>query len=216
MPAIHLVRHGQASFGAADYDELSELGERQAQVAAEELQRRGVRSPIFVSGSLKRQRATALILAARCGVDSPAPAVDARWNEFDAHDLVEERLGGPGSAVGITSAAFQVELDPALHAWMTGSDTGWEEFRSGVWAALRDIAAQVPKGSDAVVATSAGITAIVCGQILGLDPAGIIALNRVSINASITTILAGARGLSLLSFNDHAHLIGTTGLITNR
>ena len=28
MSSIHLVRHGQASFGAADYDLLSERGER--------------------------------------------------------------------------------------------------------------------------------------------------------------------------------------------
>ena len=30
MSNIYLVRHGQASFGAADYDQLSELGLRQS------------------------------------------------------------------------------------------------------------------------------------------------------------------------------------------
>jgi broad specificity phosphatase PhoE len=29
MGTLHLVRHGQASFGAADYDQLSDLGARQ-------------------------------------------------------------------------------------------------------------------------------------------------------------------------------------------
>jgi broad specificity phosphatase PhoE len=30
MGNLYLVRHGQASFGAADYDQLSELGQRQS------------------------------------------------------------------------------------------------------------------------------------------------------------------------------------------
>ena len=30
MSAVYLIRHGQASFGAADYDRLSERGEQQA------------------------------------------------------------------------------------------------------------------------------------------------------------------------------------------
>ena len=54
------------------------------------------------------------------------------------------------------------------------------------------------------------------GQLLGLEARGVIALNRVSVNASITTVLAGSRGLSLLTFNDHAHFIGQAGLVTNR
>jgi broad specificity phosphatase PhoE len=32
MPAIYLIRHGQASFGKADYDQLSERGIQQAQL----------------------------------------------------------------------------------------------------------------------------------------------------------------------------------------
>ncbi|NDB25614.1 MAG: histidine phosphatase family protein, partial [Gammaproteobacteria bacterium] len=31
MSTIHLIRHGQASFGAADYDRLSSLGEQQVE-----------------------------------------------------------------------------------------------------------------------------------------------------------------------------------------
>ena len=46
--------------------------------------------------------------------------------------------------------------------------------------------------------------------------AGVIALNRVSINASITTIAASSRGLSLVAFNDHAHFLADRELLTNR
>ena len=53
-------------------------------------------------------------------------------------------------------------------------------------------------------------------RLLGADSQGVIAMNRVSVNASITTVLSGSRGLSLLTFNDHAHFIGQAGLLTNR
>ena len=41
VPVIHLVRHGQASFGTDDYDRLSDLGRMQATLAGRELARRG-------------------------------------------------------------------------------------------------------------------------------------------------------------------------------
>jgi len=34
MPVVYLIRHGQASFGAQDYDVLSATGHRQAEVLA--------------------------------------------------------------------------------------------------------------------------------------------------------------------------------------
>jgi hypothetical protein len=53
-------------------------------------------------------------------------------------------------------------------------------------------------------------------SLLDAGPAGIIAMNRVSTNASITTLLAGSRGLSLLTFNDHAHFAHDRSLQTYR
>jgi hypothetical protein len=67
-----------------------------------------------------------------------------------------------------------------------------------------------------VVATSAGVTAVLVARLLGADPQGVIALNRSSINASITTVVAGSRGLSVVSFNDHAHFLADRRLLTNR
>ena len=69
MPTVTLLRHGQASFGAADYDNLSELGHRQARVAADTLAARGLRNPVVASGTLRRQRDTAAPVARRFGVD---------------------------------------------------------------------------------------------------------------------------------------------------
>ena len=60
MPTILLVRHGQGSFGTADYDVLSERGGMQAAAVHAALRERGVTADRLVSGSLRRQRDTAL------------------------------------------------------------------------------------------------------------------------------------------------------------
>ena len=40
-----------------------------------------------------------------------------------------------------------------------------------------------------------------------LPRSGILGLNRVVVNGSITTAVVGRRGTSLLCVNDHAHLL---------
>lgn len=214
MPVIALLRHGQASFGTDDYDRLSELGRRQAAIAGAELALRGLRSPVVVSGSLLRQRDTASIAAEALGV---VPSrVDERFDEFDAHAAVEAHLGRPGATEGMDSREFQVHLDEAMATWMAEGDPRWRSFVDGALAGLTDLTASLPSGTDAVVATSAGVTAAIAGALLDCAPAGVIAMNRVSVNASITTVVSGSRGLSLVTFNDHAHILRDRRLLTNR
>ncbi len=214
MPAIYLLRHGQASFGTDNYDVLSELGRQQAKVASQELARRGLRSPIVVSGSLRRQIDTASIAADTLEVDLQKP--DSRFDEFDAHAAVNKFLGNPSATDGMSSAEFQQHLDAAMATWMESSHRHWQDFADGAFQALTDLAANLPKGSDAVVATSAGVTAVLAGRLLGADSHGVIAMNRVSVNASITSIVSGSRGLSLVSFNEHSYFLSDRTLFTNR
>lgn len=216
MPVIHLVRHGQASFGSDDYDVLSPTGQQQAALAGRELVRRGVRTPVFGSGTLARQRDTATIVAGEFGTANPALTIDPRWDEFDAHALVAASLGIPEIPHEMTSAEFQVHLDKAFRDWINGTDGSWLEFSDGVLGALADFAASVPKGSDGIVATSAGVTGALVARLLRTEPEIAITLNKVSINASITTVLSGASGLTLLTFNDHSHVIAHEGMLTTR
>lgn len=218
MPAIAILRHGQASFGTDDYDRLSDLGRVQAQVAGQELVRRGLRSPVLVSGSLLRQRDTAAIAGRELGAASDR--VDPRFDEFDAHAAVDAHLGREGATDGMSSREFQGHLDDVMGEWMATGDARWRQFVDGAMAGLTELAQSLPAGQDAVVVSSAGVTAAITGRLLGADAAGVIALNRVSVNASITTVVWGSRGLSLVTFNDHAHLLGATvdgvPLLSNR
>ncbi|WP_031510308.1 histidine phosphatase family protein [Streptomyces megasporus] len=213
MPVIHLVRHGQASFGAETaqgYDVLSDLGRRQAEVVGAELARRAPRAPAVVCGTLNRQRDTAEVLMDAAGLDGTL-RTDPRWNEYD-HLALIERYGtaaGDPDAVPAGDRGVQAVLDRALGAWMDDTDDGgWERFAAGAFDALRELVAGLGPGRDAVVVTSGGVVAALCGGLLSAPPSGVVALNRVMVNAAITTLVAGASGLSLLSFNDHAHFAG--------
>ncbi|MEV4318876.1 histidine phosphatase family protein [Actinocrispum sp. NPDC049592] len=198
MALVYLVRHGQASFGADDYDVLSPAGHLQGKIVGDELRRRGVRPDQVWSGTLSRQRETAV--AAGFG----APGEDARWNEFDHIGLVREF--GAAQQDARDPRAFQIALDAALRDW-TGGD-GFRAFSGNVNAALDELLAGLGKGGTALVFTSGGVIGAVCTRLLGLDGAGFVAVNRVSVNAGITKIVSGRSGTSLVSYNDHAHFEG--------
>lgn len=228
VPSILLVRHGQASFGGADYDVLSELGHRQAAATAEELVRRGVRASRVVAGRLARQRDTAVVIAERLGAESFA--VDPRWDEYATADVLghhsstgvrEDRP--PGSdAPPISSRDFQELLEAALRRWIAAGDGSpaaetWPRFAARTHAALGDVAAELGPGEVGVACTSGGVIAAICAAALGAPPdPAFIAANRVTINAGITKLAVGRSGTTLVAFNDHAHLEGAEGLLTYR
>ncbi|NER60017.1 histidine phosphatase family protein, partial [Pseudomonas sp. MAFF212428] len=58
MGSIFLIRHGQASFGADDYDVLSPTGIAQSEALGDYLARLGLRLDRCVAGTLRRQQDT--------------------------------------------------------------------------------------------------------------------------------------------------------------
>ena len=87
MAEIICVRHGQASFGSDDYDQLSETGYLQARLLGMHLSQAGVELAAIISGSLKRQLQTAqgvVDVYLEKGLAVPEIRIDERWNELQA------------------------------------------------------------------------------------------------------------------------------------
>jgi broad specificity phosphatase PhoE len=206
MGAIYLVRHGQASFGAENYDQLSPRGFEQSTVVGAELLRRGVEFTQARSGSLARQRDTAATALKVLG-SGIAVVEDERWNEYDHVDIAKYHAAG---AQQTDSRAYQAALDGALNAWVSAGENSpcaetWPAFLARVKGALAEVVASLGKGEHAVVFSSGGVIATVCGALMGTPEAGLLKLNRVTVNAGITKLVSGRGGVTMLSFNEHPH-----------
>lgn len=211
MGAIYLIRHGQASFGAADYDALSPLGFEQSTLVGAELKRRGVEFAQVRSGTLARQRDTAATALKALGCDVPV-IEDERWNEYDHVDIGRHYAGG---APQQDAREYQRLLDAALTAWVDSGDSGpcaesWPAFLDRCTAALAELAGSLGKGENGLVFTSGGVLGAVAGALLGTPGPGLLKLNRVTVNTGITKLTSGRGGVTLLSFNEHPHLEGET------
>ncbi|MDO8250606.1 MAG: phosphoglycerate mutase family protein, partial [Rhodoferax sp.] len=58
MGTLYLVRHGQASFGAEDYDQLSALGRQQSLRLGDYFRQKGLNFDAVLSGTLRRHLQT--------------------------------------------------------------------------------------------------------------------------------------------------------------
>jgi broad specificity phosphatase PhoE len=211
MGLVLLVRHGQASFGAEDYDVLSETGREQSRVLGRTLAAQGVVPAAVVHGAMRRQRDTAEALLEGAGW-AVEPELDEGWNEFD-HVAVVAR-SAPEPAASLDRRGFQRLFEDATARWSGGEhdqdyDESWPTFQARVSAAL---ARAFARDGLTVAVSSGGPIAAVCAALV--DPAAAPeqlprlwnAFNTVTVNASVTRILDGSTGRRLLSFNEHSHL----------
>jgi broad specificity phosphatase PhoE len=212
MGQVLLVRHGQASWGAEDYDVLSPVGEEQARVLGGFLAR--LEPAAVVHGTMKRQQRTAEIAAAAAGWDT-ALTVDPRWNEMDHPAILAAH---PQPFEGEPDRhQFQAWFEAATDRWTAGDhdheyDEPYPAFVGRVGEALTELAG----AGTAVVFTSGGPVASATTQLLGAGVTTYGLLAPVVVNTSITKLITGRRGVTLVSFNEHAHLEGAPELLTYR
>jgi broad specificity phosphatase PhoE len=212
MGVVLLVRHGQASFGDADYDVLSETGLEQSRMLGRALTAQGLAPSAVVHGVMTRQGDTATAMIAGGGW-SVMPELDEGWNEFDHVAVVARSLEAEALA-NLDRRGFQRLFDEATAQWSGGGrddeyDESWPAFLRRVSDALDRAFA---RDGMTVVVSSGGPIAAVCATLI--DPQGSIdqmprmwnSFNTVTANASVTRVVEGSTGRRLLSFNEHSHL----------
>lgn len=230
MGAVYLVRHGQASFGAADYDALSEVGLEQARVLGEALRSRIPQVDAVFSGTLKRHAQTAERCLAAMGV-SLAPQRMAGLDEFDHQEIIarfEPRFADHARMVEMLAAAtdprraFQEMFTQAVARWTAGGHDSeytepWSAFQARCLRALEGLVQRLGPGKTALVFTSGGPITAISRELLQIPVAHAFRLNWTLANCGITKVLYSERGRYLSSLNEHGHFEGSRrALITYR
>ena len=211
-----LVRHGQASFGAADYDVLSETGQRQARSVGAALRKRLGPVRAVVTGTMRRQRDTAAACLEAMGLAAQWTE-DAAWNEFDHEEVLrawEPRWADPAELqrdlAGASGEKFERAFFAAVARWTGGAhDADYRETWPGFLARVDGALARLPRatGGTILVFTSGGPISVACRTHLGARDASAVLAHAFRLaNASVTRLDTGPDGLALQAFNDYAHL----------
>ena len=224
MGQLLLVRHGQASWDAEDYDVLSERGWEQARLLGRSLAQRGVRPDVVLRGGMRRHRETteAVLEGLAAAGEVPDVEVDEGWDEFD-HVAMLAALPAPFEGRRPTKAEWQAWFEEATDRWTDGDHDGeyaesFAAFTGRVDTALRRTA---ERAGTVLVVSSGGPIAWASAALLSGDDraqAGRLwrRLNPVCVNSGVTKVVAGRRGTTLVSFNDHGHLDGVPDVLTYR
>ena len=212
MGTLYLVRHGQASFGADDYDQLSELGWRQSRRLGEYFRHQGRQFDAILSGTLKRHDQTLAGIQEGMGTAQVAERLPG-LNEYDSAALIEavhpEPLQRPDTPE-LYRHHFRL-LRNALHQWMSGTAAprnmpSYAGFRRGVVDALERVC-QMPDAQVLLVSSGGPISTAV-GHVLSTPPETTIELNFHIRNSAVTEFKVTPKGHRLISYNNLNHLDG--------
>ena len=220
MASIYVIRHGQASFGEENYDKLSTLGCRQAEVLGEYLRDCGIHFDATYSGDLQRQRKTAE-LAVASQPQKTRHIVDKRFNELQNEEQFEVLLPDVLSR----NTALQALVDGGMHSskdyqkvlkhvfnyWISpncpeSSIQSWASYSGDVRAALAEIIKTQGSGKTIGLFTSGGTIATIVAQVLGLGSEHVYNFYEPVINCSVTQLFYSGERVSLSYYNDHSFL----------
>jgi broad specificity phosphatase PhoE len=211
MGTLYLVRHGQASFGADDYDQLSELGHRQSVRLGEYFAERGIRFDGLIAGTLRRHKQT--LAGILQGMNHAGEHLS--WeglNEYDSEAVIAaihpEKLEKPNSPETVRHH-FRLLRD-GLAQWMAGTTApagmpSYADFVAGVAGALDHVRAK-HYGQNVLVVTSGGPIATAVGHVLGTKPEVTIDLNLRIRNTALTEFVFTPKRHMLAGFNAVPHL----------
>ena len=214
MGTLYLVRHGQASFGADDYDQLSPLGLQQAQRLGAHWLAQGQRFDTVLTGTLRRHAQTLGGIAQ--GLPGlPAPQVLPSLDEYDSLALIRaihnEPLQKPDTPE-LYRHHFRLLCD-AIAQWMAGviSPQGmpsWDDFAGGVRRVLEQVRRD-HADQNVLLVSSGGPISTAVGEVLGTAPEVTIALNMRIRNSAVTEFSVSPKRLMLQTFNTLPHLGGS-------
>ena len=210
MGTLYLVRHGQASFGAADYDQLSALGRQQCVRLGEYFRGKGRRFDAVLTGRLRRHAQSLAGIAEGLG-DTPEALIWPGLDEYDSAAVIgaihPEPLP-PADTPEMYRHHFRLLRD-GLAAWMAGRTAPigmpkYADFAAGVTSALDHI--RTTHDGEVLIVSSGGPISTAVGHVLGTSAETTIELNLRIRNSSVTEFAFTPKRHMLVTYNTLPHL----------
>ena len=219
MGAVYLIRHGQASFGSANYDRLSDIGRVQAAHCGRYLSAKGLQIDHWFSGTLERQRDTARLALDAMGLEHVQVAEDADFNEFDHQAVManllpklshEPEVAAFLDGQGDRKRQFQKVFERVVDAWIEQDhwDTmeSWSDVVKRAAVAMERTIALAGTGKNIAVVSSGGVISGVMAAVLQLTAPVALGMNWSIANTSITKVFYTGERRSVGYFNHYAYL----------
>lgn len=213
------IRHGQASYAAADYDQLSDAGYEQSRRLGRWLLKHAPVPERVVIGAMRRHRQTWEALSeayAEAGIDLPEPGVDADLNEFDHRAVLDGYAREHAEAAAVFRVDASAPVDPrnvlqqllaALTAWTQDRietvPERWSEFQTRTRAGAERLQ---PREGTVLAVSSGGVLSQFAQAALETSNARAIELNLSLRNSALCEFHHRTGALRLSSWNAVPHL----------
>jgi broad specificity phosphatase PhoE len=231
VSTLYLIRHGQASFGADDYDVLSETGIAQSRLLGTYLAEIGRGFDAVYSGPRQRQRDTASHMrdAARAqGFLLPEPVILDDLDEYPFEAIMkrtvanvnakDSALAGLISALGEGAgsvrerrAEYEALFQLIMQRWIEGElELGelesYRAFVARIRRGLASIMEREKRGKTICAISSAGAISISVMAATGVSDDTAFKLGWAMANTAISELRYRDRELSLAGFNALPHV----------
>lgn len=213
MAELLLIRHAQASFGAADYDKLSDLGHTQSRALGKALKDWGVAPDAVFIGAQRRHRETweGINEALQFGA---APGVLPGFNEFDFGGLLDARYAGkeqPATLHSDRRLHFKTLRETVLE-WQKDEIENPPERFADFTARVRAARAEAMRGNakTTIVVSSGGTIGYTVSEIMQAPADAMIRLQLQIKNCSVTRLIITPKAEHLSTFNETPHIDAST------
>jgi broad specificity phosphatase PhoE len=220
MGRWYFIRHGQASLGSKNYDQLSELGMTQARLLGEYFKTHEIHFDQVICGSQVRHKQTAhaFLSGYQSQIDTSSFTIMKEFNEFNFEAIIKAYLNQhPDKQKDKYSdkALFHL-LKASLLSWSQDTlindeanskalEESWSQFQHRVKNGLIKLQSDFQQ-KDSLIFTSGGPIAQVVSQILNIPASNCIELNLSIQNTAITQCVCQQDKIYLDNFNHLPHL----------
>ena len=205
MTEIYFVRHGQASFGAENYDKLSTIGHKQSELLGLHLKKTSLKFDKIICGKMKRHQETLAEINKNLKLKNII--FDDRLNELNYQSLEKAYHTKYKTLPPTISIEFRDFHQNLITSWASKKLEDLEEsyldFNNRVNCAVDGHAENTKR---LLVISSGGPTSVLVTRALSLNYAGTADILNFTLNSSYSVFSKLNNAFTLLQYNCTPHL----------